>query len=47
MKRYLPRVTILMLTIFFTVGIQVTNLIPQSEQQIRGLNQLKQLDREN
>jgi len=44
MKRYLPRVTILMLTIFFTVGIQITNLIPQSEQQIRGLNQLKQLD---
>jgi len=44
MKKYLRRVTIVMLTIFFTIGIQITNLIPQSEQQIRGLNQLRQLD---
>jgi len=44
MYRFISRAGVIMLAIFITVGVQISDLIPQTERQIMGLNRLIQLD---
>jgi thermolysin len=44
MNKFISRAGMIMLAIFITVGIQRSDLTPQTERQIMGLNQLMRLD---
>jgi thermolysin len=44
MSNFISRAGMIMFAIFITVGIQISDLTPQTERQILGLNQLMQLD---
>jgi thermolysin len=44
MSKYISRAGMIMFAIFIAVGIQISELTPQTERQIMGLNQLMQLD---
>jgi Zn-dependent metalloprotease len=44
MNKFISRAGMIMLAIFITVGIQISDLTPQTERQIMGLNQLMRLD---
>jgi thermolysin len=44
MHKFIPRASVLILALFIAVGIQISDLAPQTERQLQGLNQLMQLD---
>ncbi len=44
MYKYISRAGMIMLAIFIAVGIQISDLTPQTERQILGVNQLMRLD---
>jgi len=44
MSKYISKAGLVILAVFITVGIQISDLTPQTESQIRGLNRLMQMD---